>query len=81
MREGVPRGMKKKKRMIPHPLTDRQREAVRMMFLESARVQDVAAALGVHRCTVWRWSQYPEWDREWERLHREWLREYREQQR
>ena len=41
---------------------DRQKQAVRMLF-EGERVGDIAAAVGVHRSTLWRWFRRPEMQR------------------
>ena len=38
------------------------------MLYEGDRVQDVAAALGVHRTTVWRWECKRGFTREWKRI-------------
>lgn len=40
----------------------RQKQAVRMLF-EGERVGDIAAAVGVHRSTLWRWFRRPEMQR------------------
>ncbi len=55
-------------------LTDKQRKAVQMLF-DGYAVQDAAAALGVHRCTLWRWSQRKEFAREWSQIQKDYVRD------
>ena len=59
-------------------LTEKQKQAVQMIF-DGMKIQDIAAALGVHRCTIWRWRRKKEFDREGKRLMREYIREWRKQ--
>lgn len=59
-------------------LTDQQKQAVKMLCIDGKKVQDTAAALGVHRCTIWRWSRKKEFAREWNRLLKAYIREWRE---
>ena len=59
-------------------LTEKQKQAVQMIF-DGMRIQDIAAALGVHRCTIWRWSRKKEFSRESKRLMKEYIREWRKQ--
>lgn len=35
------------------------------LLLEGRSVQEVAAACGVHRMTIWQWRQSPEWQEAW----------------
>ena len=62
-------------------LTEQQKKAVSMLW-NGGKVQDVAAALGVHRCTIWRWKKKKAFWKEWDRLHRirhkEMLRRYKQ---
>lgn len=59
-------------------LTDQQKQAVQMLF-DGMKVQDVAAALGVNRCTVWRWSRKKEFAREWHRVQKAFIRKLRKE--
>lgn len=43
-------------------ISEKQKQAVRMLF-EGERVGDIAAAVGVHRSTLWRWFRRPEMQR------------------
>ena len=61
-------------------LTDRQKEAVRLLCIESMKVQDTAAALGVHRTTIWRWSRKRAFRQEWDRQLKAYIREWRRSQ-
>ena len=51
-------------------LTEAQKKAV-YLLRSGQQVQEVAAALGVHRCTIWRWECKKDFGREWKRLERE----------
>lgn len=51
------------------PLTDQQKMAVQMVY-DYEPVKDIAAALGVHRTTIWRWQQRREFWHEWHRIDR-----------
>jgi IS30 family transposase len=55
------------------PLTDQQKTAVRL-FWEGEQVKDIAAALGVHRTTIWRWEQKRGFSKEWHRIDRNYRR-------
>ena len=61
-------------------LTEKQKEAVRLLCIESMKVQDAAAALGVHRCTIWRWSKERGFSKEWDRQLKAYIRKWREEQ-
>lgn len=50
-------------------LTGLQKKAVKMLYY-GERVQDTASALGVHRCTIWRWECTKDFQKEWRRLDR-----------
>ena len=50
------------------PLTEQQKKAVSMLY-ECYPINEIAAALGVHRTTVWRWSNLRGFKREWKRLY------------
>ena len=60
-------------------LTDKQKEAVRLLYLESMNVQDVAARVGVHRTTVWRWSKTKDFKREWQKVRNAHIRQWRKE--
>ena len=55
-------------KMPPAGLTDQQKKAVQMLFY-GERVTETAAALGVHRSTIWRWSNTRAFKKEWQRLN------------
>ena len=67
-REGVP-GVPRKKLPPLQPLTEQQKKAVQMTY-DCIPVQDIAAALGVHRSTIWRWKKMREFGAEWHRIDR-----------
>ena len=46
------------------------------MLYNMDRVKDVSAALGVHRTTIWRWSQQRDFRKEWQRIDRNARRRY-----
>lgn len=50
-------------------LTEKQKQAVAMLY-ELTPVKDVAAAMGVHRTTIWRWSKTRDFRKEWQRIDR-----------
>ena len=58
-------------------LNEKQKEAVRLLCLENMNVQDVAAVLGVHRTTVWRWSKTKAFRREWQKVRNAHIRQWR----
>ena len=47
-------------------LTEQQKQAVKLLF-EGHTVPETAAALGVHRATIYRWQQQKQkdWNHEW----------------
>ena len=55
------------------PLTEKQKQAVAMVY-DDERITDIAASLGVHRTTIWRWQQKREFRKEWLRIDRNWRR-------
>ena len=63
------------KRKAEKPLTEQQKKAVAMLY-DYERVKDVAAALGVHRTTVWRWENLRGFRKEWNRIDRNLRRKY-----
>jgi len=67
---------KKHKKAVKRPLTDQQRQAVQLMF-DGEKVIDIAAAVGVHRCTIWRWYQRKDFRRELAKTHDKWVRDKR----
>ena len=52
-------------------LTEKQKEAVRLLCVEGKGVCETAALLGIHRCTLWRWSCKKDFEKEWNRLLKE----------
>jgi IS30 family transposase len=60
------------------PLSDLQKIAARGFF-EGKSVQQIAAECGVHRCTIWRWRKRKDFQREINRVHDLWVREYKRQ--
>ena len=60
-------------------LTEKQKEAVKLLAVDDLKVQEVAARLGVHRCTIWRWKQkkgfYKEWEKHVNAAVRQWRKE------
>lgn len=50
-------------------MNDQQKKALDMLWA-GRKVQDTASALGVHRCTIWRWCQRKDFQKEWRRLER-----------
>lgn len=65
--------MSKRKRRKKEPLTEQQKEAARLFF-EAYKPGQIAGMVGVHRCTVWRWAQRPDFRREIDRITNNWLR-------
>ena len=68
--------MSRKRKRPRRPLTDQQKEAARLIF-ETGRIGATAAAVGVHRTTIWRWYKRKDFQREIDRAHDKWQREYR----
>lgn len=69
--------MSKRKTKRPRrPLTDQQKEAARLIF-ETGKVGETAAAVGVHRTTLWRWWKRRDFQREIDRVHDKWVRDKR----
>ena len=59
------------------PLTDQQKLAVKYRCIDDLSVQQTASMLGVHRCTIWRWSQLKAFRHEWEKQCNAALRQHR----
>lgn len=57
-------------------LTEQQKQAVTMLAIDCKKTYEVAAALGVHRCTIWRWRKKKGFYKEWNRQIKEWLKQY-----
>jgi len=70
--------MNKRKRKEEKPLTDLQKKAV-AMFYDYERIKDIAAACGVHRTTIWRWSKLRGFRKEYNRIDRNWKRKFERQ--
>lgn len=47
---------------MTYTMGEKQKQAVRLLF-EGERVGDIAATIGVHRSTLWRWFRRPEMQR------------------
>ena len=67
---------KKKKRRPRRTLTEQQKQAAKVLF-DTGSVGDTAAAVGVHRTTIWRWRNTRQFQREYDRVHDKWQRDYR----
>ena len=61
-------------------LTDKQKEAVRLLCIECKGVGETAAILGVHRTTIWRWKRTKAFAREWDRQLKAYIRQWRKDQ-
>lgn len=69
---------KKRKKAANKPLTDLQRKAAQLIF-DGAKIGDIAAQIGIHRATLWRWRQQRSFQRELNRICDEWTRNMRRQ--
>lgn len=58
-------------------LTEKQKEAVRLLAIECKGMEETAGIIGVHRATLWRWKQTPAFRKEWRRQVRAYIRQYR----
>ena len=67
--------MGRKKLKPEKPLTETQKKAV-AMYYDYERVRDIAAACGVHRSTIYRWTQLRNFRKEWQRIDRNWRRKF-----
>lgn len=73
----------KRKKQGRRPLTDQQKQAAWYLF-NGESISGTAALVGVHRCTIWRWYDRPDFQKEIARIHdkyvrdrrRQWLKEY-----
>ncbi len=64
--------MKKKRRKTARrPLTEKQKQAAQLFF-DAHGTGEIAAIVGVHRCTIWRWFQRKDFQRELRRIEKEW---------
>ena len=72
--------MNKRKKKPRRPLTEQQKQAAKVLF-ETGRIGDTAAAVGCHRSTLWRWRNTRQFEREYERVHDQWIREKRRETR
>ena len=54
-------------------LTEKQKKAAQMLY-DVERVSDIAAALGIHRVTLWRWEQKRAFRKELQRIDRNYRR-------
>lgn len=67
---------KKRKNGSIKPFDDQMRQAVQMMF-DGARIGRIAAEIGVHRTTIWRWYNRKDFRREYDRLQRQFVHDMR----
>lgn len=58
------------------PLTAQQKQAARFFF-DGKKPGEIAALLGVHRTTIWRWYQRRDFQREISKTYKEWQQAYR----
>lgn len=58
-------------------LPERQKLAVRLLCIEEMQLKDVAALLGVHRGTVWRWKKTKAFRQEWQKVRGAYVRQWR----
>ena len=58
-------------------LPEKQKTAVRLLCIEEMKVQDVAALLGVHRGTIWRWKKTKAFRQEWQKVRNASIRQWR----
>ena len=65
--------MRKTKRKRHTPLTDNQKKAAFLLF-DGKRTAEIAEACGIHRATLWRWRNRPDFQREINRITDEWLK-------
>ena len=69
--------MKKKRKKCHHkPMTDQMRQAAQLMY-DGNRTGEIAAMLGVHRTTIWRWYNRRDFQRELSRIDQQFLRDMR----
>lgn len=69
---------KRRKKQARKPLTDQQKRAAQLMF-DGHPIGEVAAILGVHRSTIWRWRNRKDFQREFSRINDQYVREKRKQ--
>ena len=84
-RERRPRGVMRKRHRkgSKKPLSDQMRQAARLWY-EGLKLGQIAAEIGIHRTTLWRWAQRADFQREINRIsdrdcrerRRKWLKEY-----
>lgn len=67
--------MGRKKLKPEKPLTETQKKAV-AMYYDYERVRDIASACGVHRSTIYRWTQLRNFRKEYLRIDRNWRRRF-----
>jgi hypothetical protein len=60
-------------------LTEKQKEAVRLLAIENKKHYEAAEIIGIHRCTLWRWSQTKAFRKEWQRQVRAYIQEKRKE--
>ena len=69
---------KKRKKASKRPLTDQQLQAAQYMF-DGHKIGQIAAEIGVHRSTIWRWYHRRDFQREVSRISDRYVREKRKE--
>jgi len=67
---------KRRRKQARRPLTDQQRRAAQLIF-DGYHQGDIAAILGVHRSTIWRWRNRKDFQREINIISDRWVRNKR----
>ena len=67
---------KRKKKRARRPLTDQQKQAAQLFF-DGLKPGQIAEQIGVHRSTIWRWRNRPDFRREIDRITDKWRRDMR----
>lgn len=60
------------------PLTDQMKQAAQLMF-DGEKTGHIAALMGVHRTTIWRWYKRKDFQREIVRIHDKYVRQKRKE--
>ena len=64
------------KKTARRPLTDQQRQAAQLIF-DGHRIGHIAAQIGVHRTTIWRWYKRKDFQKEIDRIHDRFIKDTR----
>lgn len=62
---------KRRKKSARKPLSEKQKQAAQMYF-DAYKIGDIATTVGVHRCTIWRWFQRKDFQKELRRIEKDW---------